>query len=185
MFSLKNLPLVLFITCFTSLSHAWMDNRTLFNDTIEIQSYIKDPVLAIRTGMDRYKWRVKSQEKGKIRARLAENEREIILDITYSDKEINFTPVSDARIFCTSQEDGCRVEEKYYRRWRLNLRKGITRALHEAAIKDAYYAFLPSAESATALDKEIQRYAIEFKMKNFGHKEKSHTGVSPKRYLKP
>ena len=157
------LVLIIFIAL-PSSAFAWLrEDRTLFDDPIYFQLDDVDIGNAIQEGMDRHGWRVQNRVDGSITAYLYEQGNEISVKIDYTPTQVNFVPLLNRRYGCEGSEPACAIEDELYNRWRLNLRRGISRALHEAAINTAYLSFpTPFSSDNSYLGKEKQRYAVVF-----------------------
>ncbi|MDN3638640.1 hypothetical protein QWY82_07465 [Simiduia curdlanivorans] len=123
----------LFSLCQKALAH------TLYQDPIKIQAYVTDPAAAIKKGMQQYDWLVESEDASGLIAKLVYKDYELRVAISYSATQIDVASLSEKRINCVvAKREKCEIEQAYIDRWRSNLRRGITKAIHDLAIADAY-----------------------------------------------
>ncbi|BFM10520.1 hypothetical protein R50072_06730 [Simiduia litorea] len=113
--------------------------QTLYQDPIKIQAYVTDPAAMIKKGMQQYDWIVESEEAGNVIAKLVYKDYELRVGISYNATQIDTTLLTQQRINCVvAKREKCEIKQGYIDRWRSNLRRGITKAIHELAIADAY-----------------------------------------------
>jgi len=126
------------IAAMLSLSHKTLAH-TQYQDPINIQAYVTDPAAIIKKGMQQYDWIVESESANSLIAKLVYKDYELRVEISYSPTQIDMASLSEKRINCVVEKrEKCDVKQAYIDRWRSNLRRGITKAIHDLAITDAY-----------------------------------------------
>lgn len=112
---------------------------TLYEDPIHIQNYVTDPASAVKAGMQQYGWSVETEADNSLIAKLDYKDYKIRVAINYDASTINITSLSQERTNCVvTKREKCEVNQSYIDRWRSNLRRGITKAIHDLAVADAY-----------------------------------------------
>lgn len=113
--------------------------QTLYQDPIKIQAYVTNPAQAIKQSLPRYTWELESEQGNNLIAKLNYKDYLIRVNITYDTAKIDITALSQERINCVvTKREKCEVEQGHIDRWRSNLRRSITKTIHDIAIEDAY-----------------------------------------------
>lgn len=123
---------VLLLLSAANLAHGYDEN--LYNSPISFdKKYASSIQTIIQDALKERDWAIKEKSDGVITAWLNDYKGyELILNIEYGETEISFEHVSFKKLSCSS----CVAEDKYYGKWRTNLRRTIAKHLHRATMME-------------------------------------------------
>lgn len=106
------------------------DRNDLYLLPLSYGAYAKNPKKLVLKGMYRYNWSISSESDSSVRAHLIHKGENMSVDISFVDGVLKLVPVApDKKRSSSSKSD--------VYGWMVNLRKGIAKEFHIAAITDA------------------------------------------------